>query len=143
MWKKMQKTTYEDNKYSMQDTGYLYVGTKYTLGEILDEDEMMFKFRLIVERYILPEADAEDTLETLLYYLKPESFMVKIFKQLKAKIKVNLIEEKKNLFGKTSKRYETRQLTIEQLVAMTPEEKQEKGVVVQELRMSKLALMAF
>ena len=139
----MQKTTYEDNKYSMQDTGYLYVGTKYTLGELLDEDEMMFKFRLVVERYILPEADAEDTLETLLYYLKPESFVVKIFKQLKTKIKVNLIVEKRNLFGKISRQYETRQLTVDQLTAMSPEEKQKKGVVVQELRMSKLALMTF
>ena len=45
----MQKTVYEDNKYSMQDTTTLYVGTKYTLGEIIEEENISFKFRLIVE----------------------------------------------------------------------------------------------
>lgn len=139
----MQHTVYEENKYSMQDTGNLYIGTKYTLNEIIEEDNITFKFRLIVERYILPEADLEDTLETHLYYLEPKSFIVKIYKQLKAKIKVNVIEEKKSLFGAGKKQYVTKMLTIEELVAIPVEEKQKMGMVVQELRMSKLALMAF
>lgn len=139
----MQKTVYEDYKYSMQDTASLYVGTKYTLGEILEEENISFKFRLIVERYILPEADMQDTLETHLYYLQPKSFIVKIYKQLKAKVKVNIIEEKKTLFGKNKKEYATKVLSLDELVAMTPQQKEAKGVVVQELIMSKLALMAF
>lgn len=139
----MHKTVYEDNKYSMQDTSYLYIGAKYTLGEIVEEEEIMFKFRLIVERYVLPEADMQDTLETQLYYLKADSFIVRIYKQLKAKVKVNVIEEKRMLSGARKKQYVTRMLPVERFVEMTPEEKQEKGVVVQELRMSKLALMAF
>lgn len=139
----MQKTVYEDYKYSMQDTTSLYVGAKYTLGEILEEENIPFKFRLIVERYILPEADLQDTLETHLYYLKPESFTVKIYKQIKARAKVNVIEEKKSFTGKRRKRYTTRLLSVEQLAAMTPSQKEAKGVVIQELCMSKLALMTF
>ncbi len=139
----MQKTVYEDYKYSMQDTTSLYVGAKYTLGEILEEENIPFKFRLIVERYILPEADLQDTLETHLYYLKPESFTVKIYKQIKARAKVNIIEEKKSFTGKRRKRYTTRLLSVEQLAAMTPSQKEAKGVVIQELCMSKLALMTF
>lgn len=139
----MQKTVYEDNKYSMQDTTTLYVGTKYTMGELLEEEDISFKFRLIVERYILPEADPGDTLETHLYYLKPESFVVKIYKQIKAKVKVNIIEEKKSITGRQNRRYVTKILTVEQLAAMTPERKEAQGVVVQELSMSKLALMTF
>lgn len=139
----MQKTVYEDYKYSMQDTSFLYVGTKYTLSEILEEEEIMFKFRLLVERYVLPESDLQDTLETHLYYLKPESFVVKIYKQLKGKVKVSMIEEKRPLFRTSKKVYVTKMLTVEQLVQMSVAEKQEKGIVVQELRMSKLALLAF
>lgn len=139
----MHKTVYEENKYSMQDTGSLYVGTKYTLEEIIDEEEITFKFRLIVERYILPEADLQDTLESHLYYLRPDSFLIKIYRQLKAKVKVNIIEEKRTLTGNRKKQYTTKILTVEQLAAMPPSEKEEKGVVVQELKMSKLALMAF
>lgn len=138
----MKKTVYEDYKYSMQDTSKVYVGSKYTLDEILESEDMPFKFRLIVERYILPEADLQDTLETHLYYLEPKSFIVKIYKQLKAKVKVNVIEEKRGLLG-SKKQYVTKLVTVEELTAMSREEKESKGLVVQELIMSKLALMAF
>ncbi len=139
----MQKTIYEDNKYSMQDTGNLYIGAKYTLEDIIEEEEITFKFRLIVERYILPEADLQDTLESHLYYLDPKSFLVKIYKQLKAKVKINIIEEKRSLKGGVKRQYTTKMVTVEELATMSVEEKEAQGVVVQELRMSKLALMAF
>ena len=98
---------------------------------------------MIVERYVLPEADREDTLESHLYYLDPKSFIVKIYKQLKAKVKINIIEEKKHLLGGRKKQYVTKLMTVEELTSMSAEEKEKKGVVVQELIMSKLALMAF
>lgn len=139
----MHKTFYEENKYCMQDTSFLYVGTKYTMEEIVEEEEIPFKFRLIVERYLLPEADPQDTLESSLYYIKPGDFAVRLYKQLKAKVKINIIEEKKSVLGGSKKRYVTKLLSVEELASMTPEEKQEKGIVVQELRMSKLALMGF
>lgn len=139
----MRQTIYEDNKYSMQDTGNLYIGAKYTLQNIIDEEEITFKFRLIVERYILPEADSEDTLESHLYHLKPESSLIKIYKQLKSKVKINILEEKRSMLGGTKQQYSTKMMTVEELAAMSLEEKETKGIVVQELRMSKLALMAF
>lgn len=137
----MQRKTYEDYKYSMQDTGRLYVGSKYTLGELLEAEDILFKFRMIVERYILPESDLEDTLETHLYYLEKGKFLVQTYRHMKARVKVNLIEEKRSLFGKGKKEYVTRNLTIDELVQMPPAEKERKGLVIQELSVSKLALM--
>ena len=32
----MYRTVYEDYKYSMQDTGRIYVGCRYTFGELLE-----------------------------------------------------------------------------------------------------------
>ena len=101
----MQKTVYEDYKYSMQDTTRLYIGSKYTFRELLEEEDISFKFRLILEKYVLPEADLDDTLESHLYYLGVETFLVKIYKQIKAKVKVSVIEERKKLFGKKKKYY--------------------------------------
>ena len=89
---KMNRTVYEDYKYSMQDTSRVYVGCKYTFGELLDAEEVLFKFRMLVQKYIVPETDLEDTLETHLYYLEPTGFLVKLYKQMKARIKVNVIE---------------------------------------------------
>ena len=134
---------YEDGKYVMQDIGTLYVGTKYTFEELLDSEEVPFKFRLLSERYLLPEADREDTLETHLYYLDGKSFEVKIFKQLKAKVKVNVLEEKKARGKGAVREYVTKNLSVEELCSMTPEEKEKKGCVIQELAVSKFALMAF
>lgn len=143
----MRQAVYEDFKYNVQDTNRIYVGSKYTFRELLDEEELLFKLRMLMERYVLPEADLEDTLETHLYYLGPESFLVRIYRQMKARVRVSVIEEKKGLFGRrekaeeTGKRYVTKQLTVEELTAMTPEEKERKGLVVQELSVSKLALI--
>ena len=131
---------YEDYKYNMQDTGRVYVGCKYTFGEFLEEEEISFKFRMVVQKYILPEADLEDTLETHLYYLPEDSFLVKLYRQMKARVRISILEEKKSFFGKCTKAYATRQVTVEELAAMTPEEKEACGVVIQEISVSKLAL---
>ena len=134
---------YEDGRYVMQDVGTLYVGTKYLFGEILENEEIPFKFRLLCERYLLPEADREDSLETHLYYLDSKSFLVKIFKQLRAKVKINVLVEKKDRQGRVSKEYVTKNLTVEELTKLSPQEKEAQGVVIQELAVSKFALMAF
>lgn len=136
----MQKTVYEDYKYSMQDVSHVYVGCKYSFEELLDDDDLLFKFRLIVERYILQEADPQDTLETHLYYLGADSFAVKLYNRIKARVKVSVIEDKKNLFGKMKKQYVTKQLTVEELVKIPPSEKERQGMVIHELSVSKLAL---
>ena len=139
----MSKTVYEDYKYCMQEISTVYIGTKYSFQELLEDNAIPFKFQLLVERYILPEADLRDSLETHLYYLQEKSFLVRIYEQLKAKVKINIIEEKKTLTGKTKKEYTTKVIPIGQLTAMTVEEKELAGVVVQELAISKLALMGF
>lgn len=137
----MQKIIYEDYKYCMQDTSRVYVGCKYTFAELLEDEDVMFKFRMLVKQYILPEADPEDTLETHLYYLDASSFLVKIYDRMKARIKVNVIEEKKSLFGKRKKEYVTKQMDIGALAAMSPAQKEAVGLVIQELSLSKLALL--
>ena len=86
----MNKTVYEDHKYCVQDLSTVYIGSKYTMNEILAEESIPFKFQLVVERYILPKSDLEDTLETHLYYLDEKSFLVKIYRQLKARVKKSL-----------------------------------------------------
>lgn len=137
----MQKTTYEDYKYSMQDTGRIYVGCKYTFAELLDEEEILFKFRLVMEKYVLEKADREDTLETHLYYLEPDSFLVKLYDQMRARVKVNVIEGKKSIFGGSKTKYVTKQMSVGQLAAIDPAQKEKQGLVIQELSVSKLALM--
>ncbi len=137
----MQKTVYENYKYCIQDVSRIYIGCKYTFAELLEEEAIPFKFRMLAQKYILPEADLEDTLETHFYYLGPEGFLPKLYGQMKAGVKVNVLEEKGGLFGKGGKRYVTRQLDIAKLTAMPPADKEAAGLVIQELSVSKLALL--
>lgn len=139
----MQKQQYEDYKYVMQDTYQLYLGAKYTFDEVVDNEDIPFKFRLIVERYVYQDVDPETTLESHFYYLTDKGLLFKTYKHIKLKVKINILEDKKSLTGKAKRIYTTQIVPISELVKMTPAEKEEKGVVIQEIMCSKLALMAF
>ena len=52
-----------DFKYFMQDTGSLYLGAKYNYTEILEDEMVTFKYKSIVEHYILKDTDPETTLD--------------------------------------------------------------------------------
>ncbi len=132
-----------DFKYFMQDTGSLYLGTKYSYQEILEDEMVTFKYKSIVEHYILKDTDKETTLESQLYYMTPEQFSYKTYKQLKARVKVSMLEEKKRIFGRSEVIYVNKVLKLDELVGMNLAQKKKLGIIVQELMLSKLALMSF
>lgn len=137
----MKMKVYEDYKYCIQDTNCLYIGAKYTFAELMEAEDIMFKFRKIAAESLLNGSDKDDTLETFLYYLDPHDFRVQVLKQMRSKVRVNVIKEKKNLLGKVSKEYVTEFISIPKLVAMSVEDKEAVGMVIQELRVNKLAMV--
>lgn len=136
----MNKTVYEDYKYCMQDTGNLYVGAKYTINEIAENEDILFKFRKVCVESLKNGSDGDDSLETILYYMQPGDFRVQVLKQMRSKVRVNIIKEK-SFFGKKKKEYVTEFMNIPNLVSMTKDEKESVGLVIQELRVNKLALL--
>ena len=95
----MMKQSYEDYKYVMLDTAFLYLGAKYNYGEIIENEDIPFKFRAIIEHYILPEMDAETTLESHFYFMDKKEFSYKTYQQLKIKVKVSRLVTKRSFFG--------------------------------------------
>ncbi|MDE6901638.1 MAG: hypothetical protein K2P22_02710 [Lachnospiraceae bacterium] len=132
-----------DFKYFMQDTGSLYLGAKYSYAEILGDEMVTFKYKSIVEHYILKDTDPETTLESQLYYMTPEQFSYRTYQQLKARVKVSMLVEKKRLLRGSGVRYESKVMKLEEFVKMNLAQKKKCGVVVQELVLSKLAVMTF
>ena len=130
-------------KYFMQDAGNVYLGGKLSYAEILRDEMVNFKYKSIVEHYIFKDTDPETTLESHLYYIAKEQFSYRTYEQLKAKVKVNMLEEKKTLLGKKKTGYVTKLMPLAELAEMNLAQKKAKGVVIQELALSKLALMAF
>ena len=137
----MTKQIYEDYKYFMQDAGSFYVGSKYTLKELTLNEDVLFKFRKVIAESVLPHYSDEDTLETVLYYLTADDFVFQIFKQMNADVRVSIKVKKKHLFGSEEEVYKTKYLKIKELVSMSEDEKKEAGLLIQELKGSKLALL--
>ena len=137
------KQVYEDYKYVMQDTGYLYLGAKYTYGELMEHEMVPFKFATVLERYIIPDMGIETTLESHFYYMKPGDFTYKTFLQLKAKVKISRLVTKKKWFGKTEQVFRTEILTLQSFAQMSPEQKEQENMFIQEIVISKLGLFSF
>ena len=133
----------DDFKYYMQDTSAVYLGAKFSYAEILGQEMVNFKYKSIVEHYILKDTNPETTLESQLYYMTPEQFSYRTYTQLKAKVKVSMLVQKRKLFGGTKTVYENKVLKLDELVGMNLARKKQCGMVIQELILSKLALMAF
>ena len=136
-------TSYAAYKYPMQTISYVYIGAKFTYGELLENEDINFKFKAIVERYILPESTPDTTLESELYYLTEDSFICRTYQQLRLSVKVNVLRDKKRLFRKPVRKYTEEIWKLKDLVKMPVEEKEKAGVVIQELILSKTALLGF
>lgn len=136
---------YQDNdfKYFMQDTSYVYLGARFSYAEIMEQEMVSFKYKCIVEHYILKDTDPETTLESQLYYMTPDQFSCRTYMKLKAKVKVSMLVQKKSLFGKEKMVYENKMMKLDELVQMNLAKKKQCGMIIQELVLSKLAIMAF
>ncbi len=132
-----------DFKYFMQDTGSIYLGAKLSYTEILQDEMVNFKYKSIIEHYIFKDTDPETTLESQLYYMTEDQFSYRTYVQLKARVKISILEEKKRLFGVKKTGYQSKIMKINEFAAMNLAQKKAAGVVVQELILSKLALMSF
>ena len=134
---------YQDYRYILQDTRILYVGAKFNFGDVAREEEIPFKFRSIIMRCVLGEVDKEDTVESVFYYMKPEGYLYELFLQLRTKVKVSELTLVKHMFGTTEWIYKERVYKLSEFAALTKEEKERLGIVVQEVQLSKLAIMTF
>lgn len=141
----MMKQQYEDYKYTMTDTAFLYIGSKYSYQEIVENEDIPFKFRTIVERYMIPEIGAETTLESDLYYMSAQDFTCRTYLQLRAKVKVSRLVTKKGFLGlgKEKRVYRTIMIPLAHFVKLSKEEKEKDGIFIQELAINKMAMMSF
>lgn len=94
------ETENRDYKYFMQDTGSIYLGAKQSYAEIMQDEMVNFKYKSIVEHYIFKDTDPETTLESHFYYMTKEQFSCRTYEQLRVKLKVSILEEKRSLWGR-------------------------------------------
>ncbi len=134
---------YEDFKYMMQDVSRIYIGAKYTYRELMQNPEAAFKLKSVIEYYLLKETEPDTSLESDFYYMEPESFSYRTYEQLKAKLKISVLMDKQGKQGQTERVYREKVVSVQELAKMPLAQKKKDGVVVQELILSKLALVSF
>lgn len=132
-----------DFKYVMMDVSNLYLGARFSFGELLEEEMVPFKMKTILSRYILKEAEPETSLESQFYYMEKRSFLYDTFFQLRTKVKVSMLVEKKGLLQKKKQVYEEKVFSLKEFSEMNLARKKAAGVIVREIIISKLGLMSF
>lgn len=140
---RMEELQDTDFKYVMQDTGNIYIGARLTYAELMDQEMLPFKMKTIIQHYFLKETSLGTTLESEFYYLEKGSFLYETFAQLRIKVKVNVLTEKKSLFGKKKMVYTEKILTLKELTEMNLARKKASGMIIREIIVSKLGLMTF
>ena len=124
-----------DYKHVVQDVTNIYIGGKLSYGEMLDLDEIPFKFKVILSHYILKEVSRETTIENHIFFMKKEDMSYMIFKKMKARFRLYVFDEdKKSYVGKEYK--------IEDIVDDEYLHENMNTIFVEEMHLYKINLLA-
>ena len=124
-----------DYKHVVQDVTNIYIGGKLSYGEMLDLDEIPFKFKVILSHYILKEVSRETTIENHIFFMKKEDMSYMIFKKMKAKFRLYVFDnEKQSYVGKEYK--------IEDIVDDEYLHENMNTIFVEEMHLYKINLLA-
>lgn len=131
-----------DFKYVVQSFSDFYIGARWTYGEMLVNENMPFKWKAIVRHYLLKDAAPDTTMENHIFFMTEQDFAYETLRELKARFKMSVwvaADGKRHKGG----HYESREYKIEEIVKSRQLHEQMDTIVVEELRLSKLALMTF
>lgn len=128
-----------DYKYVMHDLTNLYIGAKYSYNELLAAEEVPFKLKTLISRFILKEVDGDTRIEDHIFYLKETDMSYQIYKELKAKFRLNVWKDETD--GVKKPGYQSRQYRISEILKNEELMRKKDITIVEELHITKLSLM--
>lgn len=133
-------TKNDDFKYVLQDVSSLYFGRELTYAEMLDREDVPFKFKAIVNGYIQKDTGLDKTIAQHLLGITQEQFSYKVYEQLKLSVKI-CYKKKKGGFGGEKDKWVHKSCTMRQFCEMYQAKAAAGEVQMEEVSVSKLALM--
>ena len=127
----------KDFKYIIHDLTNVYIGTKFTYQELMDHEEVPFKLKMIISHYLLKEVGPSTRIEDHIFYLKETDLSYFVFRQMKARFRMNVWEEE----GKNSG-YKSRVYKIDEIVNNEDLKRKMDITIVEEMHVTKLGLMS-
>lgn len=131
-----------DFKHILQDFGNYYIGARWTYREMMGSDQMPFKWKAVIAHYFSKAVDLDTRMEDHIFFMDEEDFAYQTYKELKARFRMSVwmpADPKRRRGG----HYESCEYRIEEIVASRALHEQMDTIIVQELRLPKLALMNF
>ena len=124
----------------MHDLTNVYIGTRFTYGELMKEEEVPFKLKMIISHYILKEVGEETKIEDHIFYLKETDLSYFVLRQMKAKFRLNVWRDEKDGVKKPGYRSEVYKITD---IVNNEELKRKMDItLVEEMHITKLGLMS-
>lgn len=126
----------------MEDLTRIQIGARYSYEEIIENENISYKFRSICRGIFEKEVAPDTTIESHLYYLGKDTQSYEAYCRLKTMVTV-LVADAVLKQEDGSPQYHQRTLKVQELVLLSPVQKQKMGMILQEIEISKLGLTMF
>lgn len=131
----------QDFKYIIQDTSHVYFGKELTYEELMEHNDIPFKFKAIISAYVSKDVTLQKKMIQHLLDMDEKSFTYQIYKQLKMEVRVFYKEEKKTLGGKKKEHWVHKTCPFVNFMEQYRDDVREEKITVEDIAVSKLALM--
>lgn len=128
-----------DFKYVMHDLTNLYIGAKHTYNELLVSEEVPFKLKTLISRFITREVDGDTKIEDHIFYLKETDMSYQIYKEMKAKFRLNVWKDESD--GVKKPGYKSVTYYITDIMGNEELMRKKDITLVEEVHITKLGLM--
>ncbi len=131
-----------DFKYMMQDTTHVFFGKELTYAEMMERDDVPFKFQAIIGSYFSKDIDLSNRLIDHVMVMTKEQFSYRIYDQLKLQVRFFYKEEKVGLFGQKKVNWVHKTCKMQEFLQNYKDMVEKGEATIEDLSISKLALMA-
>jgi hypothetical protein len=131
-----------DFKYIIQDTNFVYFGKELTYTEMLDNDDVPFKFKAIISSYVSKDTDLNLKLSDHILRMSDNEFSQRIYEQLKMTVRVCYKTTKKGFGGRVKEKWVHKACPLKKLGSEYRNEIINGNMMIEDISISKLALMA-
>lgn len=132
----------QDFKYVIQDTNCVYFGKELTYAEMMDKDDVPFKFKAVISAHIARDTDLNRKMTDHILQISEAEFSYRIFEQLKLTVRVCYKIQKKSFNGKVKEKWIHKACSLRQFCSGYRSQVDDGDMVIEDFSISKLALMA-
>lgn len=131
----------DDFKYIIQDTNCVYFGRELTYAEMLDKEEVPFKWKAIVNTHIAKDMNLNQKMTEHILTVSDKEFSYRIFEQLKMTVRVCYKIQKKGFGGRQKEKWIHKACPFKSFCSEYRDKVIKGEMMIEDISISKLALM--